>query len=229
MKAKIFERNLAIKLRKKGKSLREIEKIIGIPRSTLSRWLHTVKLSEKQIEKLRKKWLRALAKGRAKAIKTHQEKRVRKINKIKREVEKFMSKVSIDKTLGELLFGLFYLSEGTKRESGVVIANSDPEILKGILNLFRYLYRPKEEKFRCCLHLRKDQDEETLKNFWSRMLKIPKKQFYKSQFDKRTKKPTTKNYKGVCVLQYFDSDLQRRILYIGEELIRLLNNIKVGA
>jgi transcriptional regulator with XRE-family HTH domain len=228
MEAKIAEKEAAIKLRKIGKSLREIEKILSIPRSTLSRWLRDVRLSENQKEKLRKKWLSALAKGRLKASQVHQERRIERINKIKQEAKEFISGFTINKPLGELIFTLFYLSEGTKRENAVVIANSNPKILKGFLNLFRYLYQPDETKFRCCLHLRKDQSEEKLKDFWSRTLNIPKYQFHKTQFDKRTNKPTFKNYKGVCVIHYFDMNLQRRILYIGEELINLLNKTQMG-
>ena len=47
MRSKWFElKPDAIKLRKKGLSIREIELRLGIPRSTLSGWLKDIKLSD---------------------------------------------------------------------------------------------------------------------------------------------------------------------------------------
>ena len=118
----------------------------------------------------------------------------------------------------------FYLAEGTKKESCFVFANSNAGILEGIIKLLRFSYQIDESKFRCCLHLRKDQNEEQSKNFWSKTLDIPKSRFLKTQFDKRTIKKTYESYKGVCVLHYYDMALQRRILYIGEKILSIINN-----
>jgi predicted transcriptional regulator len=225
MQTDLNKKEKAIKLRKKGKSIREIEKILGIARSTLSDWLKNVKLSKEQIERLERRRLANLAKGRAKALLINKTAKLERIKKIQREVKKFMSEIKINKKLGELIFAIFYLAEGTKRENSITFANSDPNLLKAFLNLFRYLYRPNESRFRCCLHLRKDQPEEKLKNYWSRILKIPKSQFHKTQFDKRTIKPTFKDYKGVCVIIYFDINLQRRLLYLAENLIQRISKI----
>lgn len=225
MKINLPKKETSIKLRKSGKSIRYIEKILKVPRSTLSNWLHDIKLSEKQRELLHKKWLNALVKARLKAADVHRNRRIKRIKRIKEDVAKFASKLTMDKTLGEIIFAIFYLAEGTKKECSVVIVNSNPKILKNILNLFRYLYSPKPSKFRCCLHLRMDQSEEQLKKYWAKILNISKSQFIKTQFDKRTVKPTFKKYKGVCVVFYNDVNLQRRILYIGEELLQVIDKI----
>jgi len=225
MRTDLVKKEKAIKLRSKGKSLREIEKILDSPRSTLSGWLRNIKLSKKNKERLHNKWLVALVKARLKAAQVHKKKRLERIKKIKQEVKEFITNASINRLLGELIFAIFYLAEGTKRENSIVVANSNTKILKAFLNLFRYLYQPDKSKFRCCLHLRKDQSEEILKNYWSKALSIPKRQFIKTQFDKRTIKSTFKNYRGVCVVYYFDLSLQRRILYTGEELLKIINKI----
>lgn len=230
MKTDLNKKEVAIKLRRKGKSIRDIEKALGIPRSTLSGWLHNIELTKGQKGKLHQKWLAALVKARLKAAEINRNGRLERIKKIKQGVEEFILGVKkINKTLGELILAIFYLTEGTKKENSIVIANSNPEILKAFLNLFRFLYKPDKSKFRCCLHLRKDQSEEQLKDYWARILNIPKSQFHKTQFDKRTVKPTFRNYKGVCVVIYFDMNLQRRLLYMGEELLRMINKIQSGA
>lgn len=226
MKTDTVKKEAAIKLRKKGKSIRDIENILNIPRSTLSGWLRNVKLSKKQKKRLYKKWLAALVKARLKAAQVNRKARIERINTIKRNVKKFISKITVDKILGELIFATFYLAEGTKKENSIVIANSDPIVLKAFLNLFKYLYKPDKSKFRCCLHLRQDQSERQLKDYWSKTLNIPKSHFIKTQFDKRTIKPTFKKYKGVCVVFYYDMNLQRRILYTGKDLLnKMINDI----
>lgn len=218
----LAKKELAIKLRKQGKSYRDIEKEIGVNRSTLSGWLKNIELTEKQKSKLNNNWLNALVRARKEAALVHKKDRAERIEKIKQEVEFFLKDIKIDKKTGELLMAAFYLAEGGKTESNFVIANSNPQILQGIINLHRYLYNLDETKFRCCLHLRKDQDEKKLKSFWSKLLKIPENKFTKTQFDKRTVKKTYEDYKGVCVVNYFDMALQRRIMFIGDKLLEMI-------
>lgn len=226
MRTDSIKKDRAIKLRKKGQSIRDIEKILGVARSTLSGWLKNIELTAGQKEKLYQNWLAALVKARLKASHVHHAGKLKRVGKIRKEVEEFTTRIKIDKVLGELIFSIFYLAEGTKRENTVTIASSNPNLLKSFLNLFRYLYNPDEEKFRCCLHLRKDQSEMQIKNYWSTILNIPISKFHKTQFDKRTIKPTFDDYKGVCVLIYFDMALQRRILYLGEKLLKIMNELK---
>lgn len=221
----LSKKEQAIKLRREGKSLRDIEMNLGIARSTLSGWLKNIKLSKKQQEYLYQKWLQALVKARQKASQVHRKNRKNRMENIKKQVDIFTRNVDFNKELGEIIFAVFYEAEGTKKENSVTIANSNPALLKNLIHLFRYLYSPNESKFRCCLHLRADQNEERLKTFWSEVLNIPKAQFVKTQFDKRTTKPSFEQYKGVCVLMYFDINLQRRILSLGKSIFNKISQI----
>jgi len=225
MKTDLVKKEAAIELRKRGKSIRDIENILNAPRSTLSGWLRDIELSAQQKNRLHNKWLNALAKARLKAVMVNRARQFKKIENIRQYAKRFISNLAINKTIGKVIFATFYLAEGTKKDGMFVIANSNPKVLVAFLSLFRYLYNPKKSKFRCCLHLRKDQSEEKLKNYWSKILNIPKSQFIKTQFDKRTNSSTFKDYKGVCVIVYYDSDLQRQIVYEGEELLRVINGL----
>src|SRR3989339_669286 len=216
------KKGLAIILRRRGKSYRDIEKSLGVRKSTLSGWLKNVKLSDRQIEKLHKKWLGALVSARAKAVLWHNQQSEGSRKAIKKDVEDFFSDIKIDQKMGELILAMFYLAEGGKTENSFMIANSNPKILKGILTLYRNLYKLDESKFSCSLHLRNDQKEKDLKRFWSEILEIPEAKFTKTQFDKRTIKKTYDHYKGVCVVNYFDMALQRRIMYIGDKLLEVI-------
>ncbi len=225
MISKWFElKNEAISLRKKGLAIRYIENKLGIPRSTLSGWFKNIKLSEEQQQKLTEDWKNGLTTARKKAATWHIEDGNRRRKIIRQEVESFTSNIKIGKEMGELILATFYLAEGGKTEDSFAIANSNPEILLGIVSLLRKVFIIDESKFRCALHLRKDQDENKAKEFWSTILGVPKTQFIKTQFDKRTIKKTYEHYKGVCVLIYYDMALQRRILYLGEEVLKIINN-----
>jgi len=224
MKTDLKKKELAVKLRKKGKSIRDIENTLRIARSTLSSWLRNVKLSQKQKERLHKKWINGLVKARLKASESNRNEKLSRMRKIELETKKITSNIKLDKKLGELVFAAFYLAEGTKYNGRVEIANTKPEILSSFWKLFCYLYSPDKSKFRCSLHLRMDQSEEKLKNYWSKILNISKSQFIKTQFDKRTTKPTYKNYKGVCTAYYCDVNLHKRINTIGEEVLRIIDD-----
>lgn len=215
----------AIELRKTGKSFPMIERELNVPRSTLSGWLRGVILTKAQREKLEKAKLKALVKARKIASDRHRSCRLERVQAIIGRVEKDVSNIAIDKANGEAMLAMFYKAEGAKKENCLCIANSNPEILEAFINLFRFLYQPDESKFRCCLHLRKDQEEDELKFFWSKCLNIPVSMFHKTQFDKRTNKPTYDNYKGVCVLNYLDISVQRRILYFGDKLIEKIRAV----
>lgn len=224
MRTDIAKKEAAIKLRKKGKSIRDIENILGVARSTLSGWLRDVKLSEKHKKQLHERWLAALGQARVKAAEVHKAERMERIAQVKKEAEEFVSRLKLNRKLGEVIFSIFYLAEGTKTEGSVRIANSDPVVLLAFVKLIRYLYPIDETKFRCCLHLRADQKETQFKKYWSEILNIPPQQFIKTQFDKRTTESSYKDYKGVCVVIYFDTGLQRRIIHIGRSIISKLVN-----
>jgi len=214
----------ATSLRRRGLSIRYIESKLGIPRSTLSGWFKDIKLSARQRKNLFNKWESGLINAREKAVLWHNKGKHDRQEIARKEVEEFISDIDIDKNIQEIILATLYLAEGGKTEDSFALANSNTKILLGVVNLLRKVFIIDESKFRCCLHLRKDQDENSLKKFWSKILGIPESKFYKTQFDKRTIKKTYEHYKGVCVVNYLDMALQRKVLYLGEKLLDAINN-----
>jgi len=214
----------AISLRKKGFSIKYVEKKLGINRSTLSGWFKAIELTQAQRDQLLLNWKNGLAIAQKKGGQWHADQGEKRRAAIRKEVEIFTSNIHIDKTIGELILATFYLAEGTKRENCFRVANSNSEVLKGFISLLRYLYEIDESKLRCVLHLRKDQNEAELKKYWSDLLKIPLEKFLKTQFDKRTVRETYHHYKGVCIVNYYDMALQRRVLYLGEKILGIIKN-----
>ncbi|MGH2611769.1 MAG: hypothetical protein ACRDFB_01815, partial [Rhabdochlamydiaceae bacterium] len=134
----------AISLRKEGFSIKQVESKLGIPRSTLSSWFQDIELTKKQRTQLLLNWKNGLKAAQKKGGQWHHEQGQHRRENIRKEVESFASNVTMDKITGELILATFYLSEGTKRENCFRVANSNPIILQGIINLFRKIY-PVEE------------------------------------------------------------------------------------
>ncbi len=126
--------------------------------------------------------------------------------------------------LGKLICGLLYLCEGAKYPASrfLYFGNTDPKIIYFFLALLRKNYNIDEKKLRFDVIYRWDQEYEQLKNYWSRVTKIPKSQSFKSKPDIRTKgKPTLKKgYRGVCRIIYCDTSLQFELQSIGEAIIK---------
>lgn len=217
----------AIKLRKNGKSHNYIRKSLNIPKSTLSLWLKNIKLTQPQKEKLHQNWKKGLIKARKHASISHKKARKNRISKIEIEVKDFINSLNINKKALELFLAGLYLGDGFKVTGRLALGSSNPQIALLFITILRKIYNVQEKKIRIAIYARADQNSKTLINYWSKLLKVPKKQFHKTQFDKRTlNKKTYSEYKGVCAVNYFDINLQRRILAISEEMIQYVINPK---
>jgi len=215
----------AIKLRKLGKSYQYIGQHLNIPKSTLSFWLTNIKLTSKQKHRLNQNWINGLKKARKKASKVHQQNRLKRINKTKKEIQQFFTELNLDKKNLELFLAGLYLGDGFKSGGRLSLGSSNPKIALVFITLIRKIYKIKEKKLRIGIYARFDQNPKNLVNFWSKTLNVPKNQFHKTQIDQRTKNiKSYKNYKGVCAINYFDVNLQRRILEVSNKMIEYVNH-----
>jgi hypothetical protein len=226
-------KSLSIRLRKKGKSIKYINKKLGIPLSTLSGWFKDIKLTSKQKEKLERDREIGLIKARKKAKIWHNNEKQKRLKLAKKEAHKLISKINFsDERNLEIALAFLYLGEGFKNYS-TAMGNSDPRILKFFISILRNNYQLKIENIKCELHLRADQDEKTIKGYWSKELKIPQKNFTKTSFDKRTNGSVTYSYyKGVCVVRCANVAIQRKLLYFSnafcDKVIKMAERNKGG-
>ena len=120
----------------------------------------------------------------------------------------------INLSVGKLILSTLYWCEGCKYPStkSLKFGNSDPHMIKLFIALLRRCYQIDETKFRLTLQCLADQQQSRLLRFWGDTTQIPITQHYKPRTDKRSvDKPTYKpGYKGVCVIEYFDVNLQCR-------------------
>ncbi|OGZ83747.1 MAG: hypothetical protein A2599_01470 [Candidatus Staskawiczbacteria bacterium RIFOXYD1_FULL_39_28] len=192
--AKIIEREKAILLRKKGKSIKSIAKILSVSKSTVSSWCKDVELTLKQIENLHKSMVSGSYAGRMKGAIMQHEKRVKRAEEAEIFGIKKIGKLSKRDML--IAFASLYWGEGSKKTRRLFIINSDPEMIRFLFRIFRELFNIEDSRFNLAVGINvshKSRDEE-VKNYWSKITGIPKSQFRKTIFAKAKNKKKYKNF-----------------------------------
>ena len=204
----------AFRLRKNGFSIRDIEKRLGIPRSTLSGWLQSVELSREQSEKLLTKWKEALVRARKKAAEWHHTEKKKRLQEAEKQALAILKKVdATDTTTLELTLSFLYLGEGSKKNVETALGSSDPLILQFFLSTLRKLYKLDTKELRYELCIRADQNPTKVKRFWAKALDAPLRSFKQVNVDKRTLgSKTYPHYNGVCNIRCSNVAIQRKLL-----------------
>ena len=225
--SKVYSKKIkqeACNLRSRGWSLGEIRLKMSIPKNTVSGWVKDIRLTESQRKRIREKEIACAAIGRALAVKVNQIKIEKWKRMIRSKVRHFGRLPLQNREIAKFICGLLYLCEGAKYPSSryLYFGNSDPKIISCFLTLLRTHYNIDESKLRFDIRYRWDQNYEKLKNYWSKLTKIPKSKCLKSKPDIRTKgRPTLrKNYWGVCRVVYYNTSLQFELQSIGEAIIK---------
>lgn len=213
-------REKAIKLRRQGKTYSEIISILpGISKSTLSYLFRSIRLSEKQEEKLLRNINRKLVRAREQAILVHKNNRAKYFSSIEIKNGHLIKMLANNKKAAKLVLSALHLGEGSKNRRGSMqFGNSDPGIIKLFMKLMRECYPIDETKFRCTVLCRADQNTNGLERFWQHATGISKKRFYKTRIDRRTiGRPSRKlDYKGVCVINYLSASVYYDLLTLGK-------------
>lgn len=213
----IETKHKAIKLRRAGFSIREIARKFGITQSTSSLWLRNVDVTEKGVDRLRKR--QVLAQYRT-SLKWRRKRR--KDHKINIELAKrTLRRVRTDRNHCRLYAAILFWCEGGKADKrGVRFINSDPILIKTFLCLFRRGFDIDEKKFRALIHLHKYHNERKQKLFWSSITQIPLKQFNRSYIKLNTGKRVRTDYPGCLAVYYHNAPMARKIKAIFEEFAR---------
>ncbi|MEK7648906.1 MAG: helix-turn-helix domain-containing protein [Patescibacteria group bacterium] len=223
---KIEERNQALRLRKKGMSLRDIVKIVPVAKSTLSLWLKEVHLSKPQKQRLTQKKLEA---GRRGGIKRKNERIVR-TQAIFDEAASDITDLS-KKDLW-LMGIMLYWAEGSKAKEyrptcGIKFSNSDPHMLRLFQYWLKEVFMINEDRLNYEIYIHKSSYYSLKKvtRYWSRILKVPLSKlthiYFKTNKIKTTRHNIGKSYYGlICMRVTKSTDLYRRI----EGWIRAIGN-----
>ncbi|PIV38431.1 MAG: hypothetical protein COS30_02145 [Candidatus Portnoybacteria bacterium CG02_land_8_20_14_3_00_45_8] len=169
-----------ISLRKRGKTHGEIREIYNVPKGTLSAWLKNIKISTEAKRKIQqqtyKRWKNANEIFIKRRVQEAWEKRTRIQNKSQREIKK----VSLNDL--KLIGAALYWAEGNQKyKNQLRFSNSNPEIIKIIMEFFRRVCEISNEKIKGRAHTYPDTNYNKTLNFWTKLTKLPKKNFYKPQ------------------------------------------------
>jgi len=230
MQSKWFRlKEKALDLRKHGKSIRDIEISLSIPRSTLSGWFKNIVLTVEQKRKLLENGRLGLIDARKKAVVWHKNQKKIRLKQAKEQALQVLSKINTrNKDILELSLAMLYLGEGSKTLD-TSMGNSNPLILKFFISSLRKLYNLDLSKIKCELHLRNDQNAKCLKSYWSKELGLPLNDF-RAYIDKRTfKSPTYPGYRGVCVLRCGNVAFQRRLIFLAREFCNIIQARSVSS
>ena len=193
----------------KGYSFAELQRITGIPATTIRNWCQEFMPTNR--------WDTLLLS-----------------NDRKRQVLR-SSEHSIFETLEELSVpqakiyaALLYWCEGWKYPSSnkVGFTNSDPMLIKLFLALFRYAFEIDEGKIRAHLQLHTTHDIGETTRFWSELLNIPYNQFIKPTITKMRGGKHRKEYQGTCTIRYSDFRIQLRLMGISEAFVKRFGEVE---
>lgn len=209
---KLELRNKAIELRKQGTSMREIQKLLTVSKSSVSRWVQDVVLTDDQVIKLYANKKTGGLKGNYVASQ----------NKIARR--KLLTKELLDKGIMEVghlskrdrfIAGIaLYFGEGDKTDKSIGFTNSDSRSIDFMSKWLREFCKIDESKFRGKLYIHDTLDEHSAKTYWSKLTCIPLEQFTKSTIVPHNSERRRKSIlpHGVFKIVINDINLHRKMM-----------------
>ncbi len=198
-----------VKLRQSGKSLEEIRRAMNISKGTLSVWLKDVVLDEKATKRLT---LRQIE-GRKKVSAILSERKDLREKDAQLIAKSTLKAIPVNtKEQDKLTCALIYYCEGAKSDQRMSFTNSDPDLMRAFLSLFRKSFLLDESRFRVQIHLHSYHNEKTQKSFWSKATDIPEANFIKSFRKKEGSIFKKKDYPGCATVRYHDAAISRELL-----------------
>jgi DNA-binding transcriptional ArsR family regulator len=219
-----IDKNLALKLRLQGNSYGQIEKRLGVPKSTLSSWLSKLEISDGLTQRIR-------ANGRKKSIAALIARNQKQTNLAIQRA--YNTKSQSKKLVGTLnrrdifIAGVaLYWAEGYKKQKtnkgrlitshSVSLTNSDPKLVGMFLRFLREFCGVRESQLRASLRIFPHQNEKRLVDYWVKSTNIDRSAFGKTYVGQS---PASKNIRpfnqlpyGVIQIRVNDTPLYNRIM-----------------
>jgi predicted transcriptional regulator len=179
MRLKNKEYKETVRLRKKGKSYREIAKSVGVSKNSVSRWCKNLVVPSKAKKIIEEK------------IK-HNKHFFESYNKHKHEIVQLENKEIIKNAIKQvssltkrelmLIGAALYWGEGYKRQDKISspcvrFVNSDPAMIKLFLKFLHEIMLIPKEKIRADIRIHPNIKKKITVNFWSRITNIKKAGF----------------------------------------------------
>ena len=185
------KREIALKLRKTGFSIREIAKELSVSTSSVSLWVREIVLTDKQLKRLENKQSINLEKMR-------QSKKAYSDICRKKRVEWQIEGAKRIEDIRFMAGCMLYWGEGSKTcPSMTIITNSDPDIITFFINFLNEQFgiKPSELKAFINCHLDHGLTYNEIREYWSELCKIPISNFYKPKLHEGVERTKGKHKK----------------------------------
>lgn len=208
---RLADKHYAIRLRMQGLTCGDIRKQIPfLPKGTLSGWLKNLQLTREQLDMISKNAKTQMERGRLVSAEKIRNKKLVRLVQYSKEAKNEFSQY---KSNPLFLVGLtLYWAEGAKTNERFQFANSEPALIKLMIQWLELVGRPKNIlKFRLYTHT--PFKNEHFENFWSKTIQIPLNQFLKTVY-KSTPHTLKKNplYRGCMRIDCRGVDLFYKIV-----------------
>jgi len=218
--AKRNEHSLAVNLRKQGMSYSQIKKHVTVSKSSLSLWLHNYPLPEKRLRELRDFNEQRIENFR----RTMRLKRETRLAKVYEEQKlKLFPLTQRDLLIGGLC--LYWGEGGKTKPTELTVSNTDPSVILFSMHWLQSVHGIAKNKFKVKLQLYRDMDVQKETSFWSKILKLPRKQFVKPYIKKTESTSITYRRKfshGTCDLRISNVNVAETVFmgikYLGDSL-----------
>ena len=203
------DKQIAIKLRKLGKSYNEIKVTLNIPKSTLSGWLSSHQWS-KNVKNLLIEKSKIYSSSRMQWLANAQKKRLSEIYK---QAEKEAAKeFELFKWFPLFIAGVcIFWGEGDKiSKHQVRIANVDPRLIKIFVNFLKKVCGMPKDKIRAYILIYPDLEPKACISYWSKKSGLGLENFTKCIIIRGKHKTRRLDY-GVCNITVSSSYLSRKI------------------
>ena len=222
--AKFELRIKAREIRRIGESIKEIAKILGVSKSSVSLWCRDIILTEKQIKSLSKRAVEKGLKGRLIGIQGNRDKKRKAVDEAK---EWALNELCHFDKRDLLIAGIaLYWAEGGKSVyTGTFhFSNSDPRMITLMCEWLNIFFGVTKKDFQPRISINEIHSSriEKVKKFWSELLIIPVLSFPVTFIHTKQKKvyENHDNYFGVLSLRFKKSTFIRyKVLALIEALI----------
>jgi hypothetical protein len=197
----------AIELRRQGYTFSEIQTTLGsIPKGTLSGWLKNVELTDTQKTRISEIATKAGLAGRQKGAWGNRAKRIERLGRIQNTAAATYPHLVAQPSF---LPGLvLYLAEGTKKSEAFQFMNSDPYLIKIMIDWVIQVGGINFSDLRFRLYIHELYAHENCEDFWIKSLGAQQDQLLKTVY-KPNGRPYKKNpaYKGCLRIEVRGSEL----------------------
>jgi predicted transcriptional regulator len=194
-------------LRQQGRSVREITRLLGVSKSSVSNWVRDIELTPVQIETLRANQRKYS--GQNAGAKMNQ----KRAKEQRLQYQEAGRKKARQNSKLHLIGCMLYWAEGAKARNGIYFANSDPDMMRLFIRFLREELGVADYRISLLIHCHTDAPDEVrrIEQYWLETLNLPASALNKTQV--KTGSLTRKNILeyGVCSIRVYCTELTHHI------------------